>query len=91
MSKPSLENINKLKEERYVIVKYADNNYWKYHFPKDPKVTGVLSDFSCSSSYVGKQLGIKEVYTDLEEAERDLKALQLENPSGGYAICPVTD
>ena len=73
----------------YVIVKYAGEN-WEYHWEKDPRL-GCHVDCSTSSSYTGKQVGVKPVYTDLEEARKACAKIREFNPAVEYDVCPVKE
>ena len=71
------------KAMNYVIVKYAGEN-WEYHWEKDPRL-GCHVDCITSSSYTGKQVGVKPVYTDLEEARK--ACVRRNDPADIRGVC----
>lgn len=78
-------------EVQYTIAKYADENYWRsYWGDKCPMTYGVYRSESAYHTYTGASLGIPE-YGSLEEMQKHLKIIIEENPTVGYAICPVIE
>jgi hypothetical protein len=69
-------------------VKYAARIYNK-GTRYQPRIDGVVRDQSAHTTYTGKDAGLKEMYTSLVEAEKDLKRITELNISGYYAICFV--
>lgn len=76
-------------KQKYIIAKFADRNKWKGLYKKDPKISGLTITFSACFTEAGRKLQIQNFYEDKEQAENDLLRIQLENPRGGYAICPL--
>lgn len=72
----------------FVIVKYADKQHQKGWCNGNPE-EGVFASLSAHDTYTGKVIGMKPYYKTKEEAEPDLKKAIEENPTVGYAICPV--
>lgn len=76
------------KNTKWIIVKFAAKDYWLYYFDKNP-VSGVEESHSTHSSPTGKKIGIKPGYMDKTQAEKHCEEINVFNPSGGYAVCPV--
>lgn len=72
----------------FVIVKYASEDAWEYHFDRNP-VDGVHHSYSCHNTYTGKQVGIQPSYDDKNKADADCIKINEANPSCHYAVCPV--
>ena len=77
---------------KYVIVKYAQDCVWNFHFNEDPKLGAHIS-YSVFNSPTGKECGVKQVYEahERDQAELDLEALNKANPVGTYALCPLIE
>lgn len=72
----------------YTIVKHAAESVWPTYYTGDPS-QGVLPSHSCHKTHSALQIGVKESYTDLEEAQEDCRKLNVANPVGAYAVCPI--
>lgn len=72
-----------------MIVKHAAPETWNLYFEGDPQ-EGVHASYSAHDTYTGQVVGIRSCYTTKEFAQEDLKKMLAENPSGCYAVCPIT-
>lgn len=72
----------------FTIVKHAAKSVWHAYYETDPK-QGVLLSHSSHKTYTGQQIGVKESYTDEVQARKDCQAMNIANPVGGYAVCPI--
>ena len=79
---------NKSKNTKWIIVKFADKDYWPMHYDKDP-TKGVDKSHSAHDSYSGKEVNIFPDYVDKELAQIHCDVINNNNPSGGYAVCPL--
>lgn len=75
---------------KYCIVKHAAESYWPNYYTADPK-EGVLKEASCHATYTGRNLDIASEYDSRSEAQLDCDLMNDENPSGGYAVCPIIE
>jgi len=79
---------NKAKNTKWIIVKFANKDYWPSHFDKDP-TKGVDESYSTHNSHSGKNIGILPRYYDKAMAIKHCDQIHALNPSGGYEVCPV--
>lgn len=73
----------------YIIVKNASQEVWYLYFDSDPQA-GVHKSYSAHDTFTGQQCNIRSSYATIASAEEDLKKMLEMNPSGCYAVCPVT-
>lgn len=73
--------------KQYIVVRKA-GYLWPSSFSKDPKL-GVPSSHSMHHSAMGKEMGVKDSYGDINEALRDVGRLCRADPRGNYAVCPL--
>ena len=88
-----LQNQVKDKDDKplFVIVKYAEDNIWEYHWEDDPKQTGVIKDHNAAYTHTGKEIGLPYGGMTEEQAQAWLKKMWEYNPSAGYAVCPLIE
>jgi hypothetical protein len=74
----------------YIIVKNAMDKAWELWYDKDPKQHGIHPSHSAFNTFAGKLYGIQPKYRCIRQAHLDAKLLNEENPSGQYAVCPIS-
>lgn len=79
------------KTPKVMIVSRAKNGLWETYYSKDPKTSPMPKTASAYFTLAGSAAKIKPFYTDIQEAEQDLKKIKLINPTGGYAICELDE
>ncbi|EKD89696.1 MAG: hypothetical protein ACD_33C00005G0011 [uncultured bacterium] len=72
----------------YTICKYAKDEIYESFYISDPKL-GVNIGKSAYYTFTGKGSGIKLLYNDIEEANKDCDKLNKVNMTGHYAVCIV--
>lgn len=77
----------------YLIVREAADGYWEKRFTKDPKKTPTKLSLSAYHSDLGKSIPCKLWYSvkNIEQARKDCERLNILDPEGGYALCPMKE
>ena len=57
-------------------------------FVDNPQL-GVNKSHTAALTATGKEIGMKLIYYDYEEAVKDCERANTSNPCGGYAVCKV--
>ena len=77
----------------YIIAREAADGFWGKRFKQDPKKIPMKLSMSAYYSNLGKTIPCKLWYSvkNLEQARQDCSKLNILDPEGGYALCPMRE